>query len=61
MNRQEEEAVTDKSGNSKKKRKKYVFLDKYEEFRTSTNMNIIVLYVLQALQILALIATYMYK
>lgn len=61
MNRQEEEAVTDISGGSKKKRKKYVFLDKHEEFKTSTNTNIRLLYVLQILQMIALVAACMYK
>ena len=61
MNRQESEVSTDMSGGGKKKRKKYVFLDKYEEFKSKTETNLRALYLLHILQILTLIATYMYK
>lgn len=61
MNKIESEGVTDMSGGNRKKRKKYVFLDKFEDHKRRTESNIRALYILCILQTLALITGLLFK
>lgn len=51
MNKHESEDVTARSGGMKK-RKKFVFLDKFEEYKTATNKRILKLWIAYILQVL---------